>query len=77
MPCPFIRGPAYGSPLDAIVTVYDAKGRNLVTGDDAPDTKDAAVTLAVPADGDYFLSIIDAHDRGGDVYHYVLELRRK
>ncbi len=67
----------YGSPLDPIITVYDAKGHPLLTRDDSPGTVEALVDFHAPADGVYFVSIIDAHDRGGDNYNYLLILRHE
>lgn len=67
----------YGSPLDAILTVHDAKGHPLLTRDDSPGSKDTALDFIAPASGSYFLSLIDAHDRGGDNYHYLLVLRHE
>ena len=67
----------YGSPLDAIVTLHDAKGHTLLTHDDSPGSKDVSFEFIAPTDGSYFLSIIDAHDRGGENYNYLLVLRRE
>jgi hypothetical protein len=62
----------YGSPLDPIVTLYDALGHTLASSDDASDSRDALIRFVVPSDGAYFVSIIDAHDRGGASYVYAL-----
>ena len=62
----------YGSPLDPIVTLYDSKGHTLITSDDVTGSADASVRFVLANDGSYFLSIVDAHDRGGVMYGYVL-----
>jgi hypothetical protein len=62
----------YGSSLDPIVTLHDARGHTLVSSDDAGGGADALGRLTLPSDGPYFVSIIDAHDRGGASYGYVL-----
>jgi hypothetical protein len=62
----------YGSPLDPIVTLHDAKGRMLISSDDVTGSADASFRFALTHDGSYFLSIVDAHDRGGAMYGYVL-----
>ncbi len=62
----------YGSTLDPILTLHDAKGHTLVSSDDSGGAADALVRLTLPSDGPYFVSIIDAHDRGGATYGYVL-----
>ena len=46
------------SPLDSVLTVYDAKGRQLASNDDATGP-DSYLRFNVPADGDYGLSVQD------------------
>jgi len=67
------KSAAYGSLLDALVTLYDCKGHGLATSDDA-DGLEARLIETLPADGDYFLCINDAHDRGGAAYGYLIEI---
>jgi hypothetical protein len=64
----------FGSTLDALVTLLDAKGHILKTSDDAAGF-DARISRLLPHDGDYFLAITDAHDRGGLTYQYLIELK--
>jgi len=61
----------YGSSLDPIVTLYGSKGHTLITNDDATGA-DAFFRFALTYDGNYFLSIMDAHDLGGAMHGYVL-----
>ena len=68
------RSSDYGSLLDPIVTLHDHNGHVLATSDDARG-RDARIAHVLPKDGAYFLSINDAHDRGGMVYGYLLEIR--
>lgn len=63
----------YGSILDPIITVFDAKGHVLKTRDDAKNL-DAELTVTLPGDGDYFLAINDAHERGGATYTYAIQI---
>ncbi len=65
----------YGSSLDPIVTLHDSKGHTLMTSDDTRDSADASFRFSLPNDGGYFLSVMDAHDRGGLTYGYVLVVR--
>lgn len=67
-----------GSPLDAILTLYDASGNTVASRDDASDTRDALLRVTLPADGAYRLSLIDAHDQGGPthVYHLTAAVTR-
>lgn len=62
----------YGSTLDPIVTLHDAKGHALVSSDDAGGKPDALISFTLAQGGSYFLSIIDAHDRGGPTHGYAL-----
>jgi hypothetical protein len=67
----------YGSPLDPIVTLYDAKGHTLITSDDTTGSADASFRFSIAHAGNYFLGIVDAHDRGGATYGYVLVVREE
>jgi len=64
----------YGSLLDSILTLYDDHAHIIATTDDTETGTDAILRVTLPADGKYFLSLIDAHDRGGAacVYHLVV-----
>jgi hypothetical protein len=68
----------YGSALDSILTLYDAKGRQIASNDDAEGTTDSRLLVTLPATGTYFLSLIDAHDSGGPthVYRVVVKVAR-
>jgi hypothetical protein len=66
----------YGSPLDAMLTLYNAAGQQVAFNDDlAPDTRDARLEVVLPADGDYFLVLIDAHDAGSPAHAYRLVVK--
>jgi hypothetical protein len=71
-----VRAAGLASVLDAAMTVYDAKGRLLASADDAAaGDRDPALSLKLPADGEYLVSVIDASDRGSATTHpYLLEL---
>jgi hypothetical protein len=68
------------SPLDSLVTVFDATGRSLQSNDDTIDESaghvthhaDSYLTYTFPADGDYVVQIVDAQGFGGDEYAYRL-----
>jgi len=68
-------------PLDCVMEVRDAKGkahRIFVNGgatteaDDGLQMKDAELYFKSPADGEYFLTVRDLHDRGGERFAYHL-----
>lgn len=65
----------HGSLLDAMLTVYDAAGQEVASHDDVADSRDARLELTLPADGVYYLSLIDAHDLGSPLHPYRLSVR--
>ena len=71
-----VRAARLGSPADAAVTVFDADRRVLDTSDDADGTADPALTVTLPRDGVYFVSVSEANDLGGDLYRYRLVLAK-
>lgn len=56
----------YGSPLDVMVRVVNADGKELARNDDLPGTTDAGLEFTVPADGTYQLIVADAAGAGGN-----------
>ena len=66
----------HGSPLDATLTLYNANGVQLASNDDfAKEHRDARIETVLPADGTYFLSLIDAHDSGSNLHVYRLVIK--
>ncbi len=66
-----------GSLLDPVLTLFDEKARVLATSDDAAsDNRDAQLSATLPADGKYFLSIVDANERGTAWHSYELSLTK-
>ncbi len=65
----------FGTPLrsrlDAMLDILAPDGRVLASNDDATG-KDAALTFAAPADGDYVLRVRDLNNKGGDAFPYFL-----
>ena len=62
-----------GSPVDTVLYVYDEKGTQLGSSDDADGSKDSRVDFSSPADGVYFVRIKDMLDRGGKNFVYRIE----
>ncbi len=48
-----------GSPVDALVVVRDATGKEIVRGDDLVDSPDAAVDFKALAEGEYEIAVSD------------------
>ncbi len=70
------------SPLDSVLTLFDAKGRELAENDDTVDLENPLVThhadsrlrYNFTAAGPYVLRIKDVQGNGGDAYAYRLSI---
>ena len=71
-----VQAARWGSPLDALVAGYDADRRTLGAADDAAGSPDPVLTVTLPRDGAYFVTLIDAHDAGGPGFGYRLVIRK-
>ena len=65
----------FGSPVDVFLTLYDADRKIVASADDAGTSADPTLTVTLPRDGAYYLSLIDAHDLGGPNFGYRLVVR--
>jgi hypothetical protein len=65
----------HGSPLDSIITLYSADGRELTANDDFGASGDSRLEVTLPQAGVYYISLQDAHDQGGPAHVYRLLLR--
>ena len=66
------------SPLDAEITILDAKKKTLASADDGRDlanrtTKDPLLVWTAPEDGRYAIRIRDLHQRGGSDFVYRID----
>jgi hypothetical protein len=70
------------SPLDPVLRLTDATGRQLAADDDREDKSagllthqaDSWLCATLPADGTYYLHLRDAQDKGGPAYGYRLRI---
>jgi len=70
------------SPLDSVLRLSDAAGKQLAFNDDSPDEgaglethhADSLLMLTLPANGSYSLYIGDAQQKGGPEYAYRLRI---
>jgi hypothetical protein len=67
----------YGSPLDSLLTLYDSEGRIIASNDDVDGTADSRVEATLPANGAYYVSVVDANDVGSPSNVYRLATRVK
>ena len=65
----------YGSPLDSLLTLYDAEGRIVASNDDVDGTADSRIETTLPATGAYYVSVVDANDVGSSSNVYRLATR--
>ena len=65
-----------GSILDAILSLHNKAGQTIATVDDTKTTRDPSLRVVLPADGPYFISVMDAHNSGGSTHAYLLLVRR-
>ena len=61
------------SPLDPVLTINDAAGKQLAANDDAGGP-DSYLRWAAPADGEYTLAVRDHLNKGGPEYAYRVEV---
>lgn len=75
-----------GGPLDAFATLFDESGNIVFQADDAEDaaaaggpvtSPDPRWDTVLPRTGRYYLSLQDAHDRGGVLHRYRLILEKR
>jgi hypothetical protein len=65
-----------GSPCDPHLTLFDARFRTVASGDDHAGSRDARLEFTPPADGVYYLSLLEAHDRGHESFRYLLQVEQ-
>ncbi len=61
------------SPLDAMLTIHNAAGNAIASNDDTGGP-DSFTRFAIPADGDYFISVRDQLKGGGRDFVYRVEI---
>lgn len=64
---------AIGTPVDPVLTIYNAKMGAVGSNDDADGSKDSRVDFKAPEDGEYYVKIVDMLSRGGPDYVYRIE----
>jgi hypothetical protein len=67
-----VQARRFGSPVEAMLTLYDADGQILATAEGAGPRRDPVLKALLPRDGRYFLALIDANDQGGPIWVYRL-----
>lgn len=70
-----VQAARWGSPVDAMLVLYDAGRRVIDSADDTDGTPDPILVVTLPKAGTYFITVIDAHDLGGANFGYRLVVR--
>ncbi len=70
-----VQAARFGSPVDAIVVVYDAGRRVVDSADGTAQNPDPVLAVTLPKDGTYYISVLDASDLGGANFGYRLVVR--
>lgn len=71
-----VQAAKLGSPADLLLTLLDADKQILDTCDDFEGSADPVLTVTLPRDGTYYLTLIEANDQGGGVFAYRLVVRK-
>jgi hypothetical protein len=71
-----VQAARFGSPVDPLITFHDADRRLIAAADDTDGSADPILTVTLPRDGPYFVSVIDAHDLGGPNFGYRLVVKK-
>jgi hypothetical protein len=67
-----VQARRWGSPVEAMMTLYDDSGRSVATGEINPKQPDPIIRFEAPRKGSYYLSVIDANDQGDSTFVYRL-----
>lgn len=72
-----LRAGRLGSPLDGIVTLHDAAGKQLARAEAGGNQLDPKLSVAAPADGAYTVKVQDRfRSRGGPEFAYRLRIAK-
>ena len=63
-----------GAPMDSLLTIEDATGKELARVDDSAGDTDARLVWAAPAETNYVVAVRDLFSNGGPDYVYRLEI---
>ena len=64
-----------GAPTDALISLYDADRRVIVTADDTDGHPDPTLSVKLPKDGVYYVSVLESNDLGGPQFGYRLRIK--
>jgi hypothetical protein len=65
-----------GSILDPMLSLHTQDAKIVAASDDSASSRDPVLRVTLPADGAYFVTVMDAHNSGGATHVYLLRLSR-
>ena len=71
-----VQAARFGSPVDALLMVHDADRRTVAAADDTAGSPDPVVTLTLPRDGPFYVTVLDSNDLGGSTFVYRLVVKK-
>lgn len=72
-----VQAARFGSPADLMLTLLDADRKILDSCDDFNGSTDPQLTVKLPRDGVFYLSVLESNDLGGNMFPYRLIVRSK
>jgi hypothetical protein len=72
-----VQAKRFGSPVEGLLTVFDADRKIIASAEETKGSPDPLVSVAIPKDGTYFITLIDSNDLGGATFGYRLIVRRE
>ncbi len=67
-----LTGPSHGSPIDPVLRILSADGKQVAASDDDAGFSEAALTWKAPAEGAWTAVVSDRAGKGGPDYYYHL-----
>ncbi len=71
-----VQAARFGSPFDGFLTIYSADRKVVDSADDANGSADPVLTVTLPNDGTFYISLVDAHDLGGANFGYRVVVKK-
>jgi hypothetical protein len=72
-----VQAGRFGSPADVMLTLYDAGGRTVASGEAPSGSRDQVLRFTAAKDCSYFISAIEGFDQGGANFVYRLAVRKE
>ena len=71
-----VQAKRLGSPTEVLLTLFNADGRAIATGEIKGDNPDPVIHVKISKDGPCLISLMEANDQGGPIFNYRLVVRK-